>query len=205
MRHLVATSLLVLVLGSTASAQTDKRDEALAAMEACRGISIAEVRLACMDAAGSILDEITSAPNENITKAPDNLEIERQRLDAERAALEVEREAIEKKRVELAELEETETKAKRRFSPLAPFTGDETPEEIAVTIVKITINKRDIHKFHTSDGDILTQTEVVQTLHPPSSLPAAATIKRSRVGSKWLVFDERPNRRLKVSLPRRSR
>lgn len=227
MRYLILGGLIAGLISGTATAQTDKRTEALNAMEACRGISIAEVRLACLDAAASILDEIDAstpqattpdqpvlpqpAPPQpvleqpqaqnNLEQAAANIEAERQRLDAERASLEAEREAIEKRRIELAELEEKEKAEQRRFSPLAPFTGASQPKEIPVTIVKITINSRKQHKFYTSDGDTLTQSDLTQRLYAPSALPAKANVVRSLAGSKWIIFDELPNKRLKVSLP----
>ena len=46
MRHIVIPGLIALLIGSTATAQDSERDEALAAMEACRGICIADIRLA---------------------------------------------------------------------------------------------------------------------------------------------------------------
>ena len=214
MYRLTITGLLAIAVCATSSAQTDKRDEALEAMQACQQIHLAEVRLACVDAASKVLNRLESniaqpvipAPgasgqDKSITQATADLEADRARLNAERAALEAEKAVIEKKRSELAELENVEQPKPRRFSALSAFTGEARASEAPVTIVKITRNRRNIHKFHTSDGDILTQSEVNQNLYPPSSLPAAATIKRSRFGAKWLSFDERPNRGLKVKLP----
>ena len=58
MRRLSVSCLLAISVCATSSAQTDTRDAALEAMQACRQITVADVRLACMDAASNLLDEI---------------------------------------------------------------------------------------------------------------------------------------------------
>ena len=246
MRRFIIASLLVSSACATASAQDDKRDAALEAMQACRQISVAEVRLACMDAASDLLDEINQAeaipvspPVPSINKEAEALEQERaalaaerealarqraelsqareqqnaaalatkeaERLTAERAALEAEREEIERKRTELAELEKesnTAGRERRSFvSALSPFSNERPPAETSITVVKITKNKQNVHKFFTSDGDVLIQADTSRNLRPPSSLPAEAIVHRTTLGAKWIAFAERPKRRLKVKLP----
>lgn len=104
MHRLTITGLLAIAVCATSSAQTDKRDEALEALQACRQISVADVRLACMDAASTILDGIdqteTTAP---IAPAPPTPSItkEAQALEQERAALAAEREALAQQRADL--------------------------------------------------------------------------------------------------------
>lgn len=214
MRSVIVAILMSAALGVTATAQTNERQEAEAAMETCRSIAVAEVRQACMGAATSVLARLSrdrteppsssAADAESIQQATANLEAERIRLETERRALAAEKEQIEQQRLELAELEEdAEESTKRDLSRFSPFSLERTrpPKIIPVSIVKITVDRRKIHRFFTSDGDILTQSHNDQKLHAPSSLPAAAKVVRSLSGARWLEFDERPNRRLKISLP----
>lgn len=242
----LALPLLFMTLSPAMAQNTnseDAREEALAAMEACRAIGADSVRLICMDAAAELLDSLddTEASPAPVPAPPVSGELTEQQLADERAALVAEREALEAERRELdlarAERDALETErralevataerealdAERRELEVARaeveasqqeindpnarrrrfFGAGDIPDELAVTITKITRNRRNIHKFHTTEGEILVQSDVSQRLTPPSALPASAIIKRATLGSKWLIFDERPDRRLKISLPR---
>ncbi len=243
MRRFSIVALLVGFTVISTPAVADERDDALAAIQACRNIAADQVRLACLDAATNLLDSIDAAAartapqpaapainteaeaiareraalaaerealaNERAALARAAEEsrtasaaVEAERLETERAALEAERAAIEAKRIELAEKEaEADAKTPRRFSLRTPFSSERLPPETPVTIVKITVNDQRVHKFYTSDGDLLIQSDTTRNLIPPSSLPAEAIVHRTTLGAKWLAFNERPKRRLKVKLP----
>ena len=75
---------------------------------------------------------------------------------------------------------------------------DESDDEIyAITVVRITRNKTGRIFFYTDSGEIWRQTQVVD-VRPPKSLPAAAVVQRSLIGSPSLSFDDVPNRSYKV-------
>lgn len=249
MRRLSIIAVLMIFSTMFTPATADDREDALAAIQACRSIAADQVRLVCLDAATQLLDSLEEAAPSPVAPVPpvstaeadaaalaaeraqlaaerealakERAELARaaeetqaaqaavlaaaesERLEAERAALEVERAAIETRRAEL-EREEAEAlaNAPRRFSaPATPFSRNPPPAETPVTIVKITVNKQRVHKFFTSDGDVLIQEDTSRNLIPPSSLPAGAIIHRTALGAKWIAFDERPKRRLKVKLP----
>ena len=216
MRNVIIAGFLALLTGATASAQSDNsQEDAVAAMETCRSISVVEVRQACMIAAANVLDRLstTNGPSvsETVTAPPANsgtiqqtaadLEIKRNRLEAERIALEAEKEEIQRQRIELAKVDEVEKTERSGLSRFSPFSTERSPKIIPVTIVKITVNRRKLHRFFTSDGDVLTQSDVSQKLYAPSALPAQAKVTRSFSGARWLAFDERPKRGLKIILP----
>ena len=77
----------------------------------------------------------------------------------------------------------------------------ERPDEINLVINRITINRRDKrHKFYTAAGEVLLQADIRQNFRPPSALPAEATVEYGVLGSKWISFADRPNRKYKVTL-----
>ena len=80
------------------------------------------------------------------------------------------------------------------------FKRDETSgadDSINVSVVRILRNNAGRHFFITADGQEWEQT-MAATVRPPSSLPAAATIKESLVGSPGLSFDDGPSGTYKV-------
>lgn len=256
MRHFSIAAILVIFAGVATPALADERDDALAALQACRSIAADTVRLACLDAATQLLDTLEAtdkAPEEPAapiiaTPAPpppvaqpaeppavsqadiEALEREREALAAEREALARERAELDRRQAEqdrrAAEVAgkeaerlaaEREALARERAALEAARIENErateentrrlsyslfgnNPKEIVVTIERITRNQERIHRFYTSDGEVVKQSDKGQFFRPPSSLPAQATIRRSASGSKWIVFDEHPKRRLKVKV-----
>lgn len=80
------------------------------------------------------------------------------------------------------------------------FTRDEksdADDSISVSVVRILRNNVGRHFFITADGQEWEQT-MAGTVRPPNSLPAAATIKESLVGSPGLSFDDGPSGTYKV-------
>lgn len=223
MRPLIGLIILAMLPFTPASAQSSDRDEALAAMQACRDISVDSVRLACMDAAAKILDGLeeatapeprqtplpstdqpvasTPATDQGIEQAAAELEAERARLSAERAALEAEKAAIEKERTELAELEETETteKRERRRGGLlrAPrglgLFDGDDRPKRYETLVTRIVVNSRGRHFFETEGGTTWRQVPPAALRPPSSLPAKVTIRRSASGARRLAFEEHPS------------
>jgi|GEM_PF-6624454 len=224
MRHFLVVATTSLCLSFSAHAQTDERQEALAAVEACRAIANKTVSAACLSAATDLLNSLpdTPAAPEAAPITPstpqalseDTLEAERNRLEIERAALEAERAALSQQRAVLAEAAaEEERKKEIREARIreggllarldASFDYEQNGEPIEITITKITIDNRKNRHFHTSEGDILTEQHTGSKRSAPRDLPAAAVLGTSTLGAKWIAFNSRPNRRFKVKVPRR--
>lgn len=102
MRTILIGAISLVFVSITPSAHADPQDDALAALAACRAIKADQVRLACMDAATRLLDDVTSAaPSPPSLPAVDPA-IAAQAAAAERAAIIAEREALAAERAELA-------------------------------------------------------------------------------------------------------
>lgn len=217
-RAVVGFASLFALFSVTSAAEAGPEEDALEAMAACRAIKADSVRLACMDAASRLLDETRTAPPESpasavpVPKAPVAPTPAAPAIDtaaAERAALVAEREALEAERVALA----TERAAiEAAASAPTPSAGAESPsllerlrpasrESSPVQIVKI-IRRRHSGKlrFVTDEGLVFEQALSQINFHPPSSLPAEATISFGALGSKWIRFTDEPGRKYKVSL-----
>lgn len=216
MRILTVAFIAGLIAISMPFAAADERDDVLAAIQACLVITDNTERLACMDAATAQLDaqdeqkgtevepvapETPTAtppvPTPQVPTGPSAAEIDarERQLARERAALEQEREELAEQR---AALEATEKEKESR----SPFWIPESPPEIPVTIRKIVKNRFGVHTFYTTDDDIFEQTDTRRRFIPPSSLPATAIVHQERIGSKWLEFDDVPNKLTKITIRR---
>ncbi|MEL7481001.1 MAG: hypothetical protein AAGJ29_05535 [Pseudomonadota bacterium] len=77
----------------------------------------------------------------------------------------------------------------------------ERPQDVALVIERITKRRRDgRHTFYTSAGEVLQQSDLRQNFRAPNSLPANARVEFGVLGSKWLVFEDNPKNRFKVTL-----
>jgi len=202
MRYFPMFAATLAVLLAPAPAQADDRDEALAAIKACQEISVDTVRLACFDKATISLDTTTTVAQQPSLTDQTAQPLTSSSLEAERIALRKEREELAKAR---ANLEKNAQRATEERLDIQPFTlRTARGEAIEVSIERITYNRTTrLHTFYTSDGDIVRQYNARDSFRPPSKLPASATVKRSRVGSRWISFAEYPDRSLKVQVPKR--
>lgn len=123
MRHFSIAAILLVFANMASPALADDRDEAVAALQACRSIAANQVRLACMDAAIELLDsietpaEITPAPAPPPASPPPIAQAaptaESEALERERLELAAEREALARERAELAAAETEKLAAER--------------------------------------------------------------------------------------------
>lgn len=98
MRYILSAAFAALIMSSPALAQTDERDEAIAAMEACRAIQVDQVRLACMDAAGEFLDRLETKADLASQTAPAIANSDADLVAREKADLIAQREALARER-----------------------------------------------------------------------------------------------------------
>lgn len=100
MRHFSLAALLVAsIMAIPGASYADDRDEALAAIQACGEISADKVRLACMDAATSLLNSLNATPA--VAPPSGEPDIDSQALARERAILAAERENLARERAAL--------------------------------------------------------------------------------------------------------
>jgi len=224
MRRVVFGLASLFAVFCVAPAQAGPEEDALEAMAACRAIKADPVRLVCMDAASQLLDEtrrsatptpapVTPAPTAPSPSGPTPIAPAAPEIDtaaaAERAALVAEREALEAEREALA----TERAAiEAAASAPTPREGSEgssllerlrpaSRESSPVQIVKIIRRRLNGNlRFVTNEGLVFEQAQSQINFHPPSRLPAEATISFGALGSKWIRFAEEPDRKYKVSL-----
>lgn len=215
MRTIIATCLFVIGIATSASAQTDSKEDVLAAIETCRGISILEVRQACMNAADTVLKRLdqsatgpqspqppiraeTSPAPRAIQQAELDLEAERAALAKERAELEEERAALEAKSDDASENERLGMLARLGLARNAENKNEEISATLTITRAKS--NRQRLYTLWTSDGDVLVQQSGGRSLRLPDTLPATATLERRTFGSKWITFTENPKRSYKVKV-----
>jgi hypothetical protein len=227
MRRAVIGLASLFALFLVAPAEAGPEEDALEAMAACRAIKADSVRLVCMDAASQLLDDARRAAPESPASAvpvpeapiaptptPPAIDTaaaaeEAEAAAAERAALVAEREALEAERAALATERAAIEAAASAPTPSADAEGSSLLERLRpasresspVQIVKI-IRRRRTGKlrFVTDEGLIFEQALSRINFHPPSSLPAEATISFGALGSKWIRFTDEPDRKYKVSL-----
>lgn len=128
----------------------------------------------------------------------------------ERAAIAAEREAIAAERAALA----SERAAIETAAATAPVVAQQdgpsllerlrpaaTNEAFSVQIVEIIRRRRSRKlRFITDEGLVFEQALDRINFHPPSALPAEATISFGTFASKWIRFAEEPDRKYKVSI-----
>ena len=208
MRLLTLSGLTLVMIGSDANAQTPSRDQVLQGIEECKEISVDFMRTACLQAAEQFLANTTSEPErpsepaivaEAPEQATDGIAAERAALAKERAEIEQARAALE---AENGKRSENERRGVLARLGLARNKQEKNKEKIAATITidRITYNKKKIHRFYTSDGDILLEDVDNLRMRLPSSLPATATFEQRFLGSKWITFTEHPKRSYKVKI-----
>ncbi len=196
----------------TGFSDQNKKEDVLAALEACQKIQLDPVRDACLSAAQALLAELKPPPADTETglEAQNTQDIDAQRaaLEADRAKLDEDRQAFAKARSQYEAEKETATKSEsetvKQETSGASLLSSLTPrahQDVKIEIIKITLNKRTkLHTFHTSEGVMLRQADDSRRFRAPSGLPASATLDYRIMGSKWLIFDEHPDRSLKVSI-----
>lgn len=185
--------LTISISGAVANAQTPGRDDVLKGIEQCGAISVDFMRAACLDAGNRFLEGDTAA----ITSPVD--------AEAERAALAQERAEIDKARAELDAKAQTQS-ANERLGLLTRLglarNTEQDDENLAaiITIERVTYNRKKIHRFFTSDGDIIIQDARSLSMRLPDTFPATATLEKRSLGSKWLTFTDIPNRTYRVKI-----
>lgn len=183
-----------------AHAQLSDREDALAAIEACRAIKADPVRLACMDAAIQLGDATaTTAPTKSLStvESASTAAVELAAITAEREALALERTALENERNAIetassAPVERPISTERLRFAENEAFD---------VQISEIIRSRRTGRlRFVTSEGLILGQATDRLNFQPPDALPVAATISFGLLGSKWITFANDPKRKHKITV-----
>ncbi|MEQ8558309.1 MAG: hypothetical protein RIB03_08330 [Henriciella sp.] len=201
-----AVAGISVLLVASANAQEGDLNSAAERTAACMAIEDASARLACFEDAAQGLNEAlksdkTAAPEASAapaaTPAADPRKPEQPEIVAEPS------------QPDWAEAPEPEPEApKQATASTATEDADEsTPfwarvfnddgdkdkaDQISVSVVRILRNNVGRHFFITSDGQEWEQT-VAEKVSPPRSLPAAATIKSSLIGSPKLTFDDGPS------------
>lgn len=191
MKHIIVTVFVGFVLMAPTS-QAQGLERAAERTASCLQIESRDARLDCFDTQASVLSELLSSEEaSSVTSAP--------------AAPESQADAgVSSSAPKWASAPESEKRASSSSSADSQkddtpiwarlFTSDEdeaTAEFIRVEITRILQNNAGRHYFITADGQEWRQT-VPETVAPPSSLPAAATISESLMGSPRLSFDEGP-------------
>lgn len=201
MYRLLPLLIALAMFGSPATPQS--REDVLKGIEECSSLSVEFMRTACLDAANRFLEETpplnSETPPAPIPTETVNIEARRAALAKERAEIEQARAALEKQRSEQSENERRGVLARLG---LARNANDDSNENLSasVTIERITFNKEKIHRFYTTDGDILLEDANNRRMVLPSSLPATAIVKSGFLGSKWLSFAEHPKRSYKIKV-----
>jgi hypothetical protein len=204
----------VLLSGAAANAQAPGRDDVLKSIEQCRAISVDFMRAACLDAGNRFLADdtaiITSAPSA-IAPPPTppspstSLQSPEAEVQTARAALAKERAEIEQARAELDAKVQTQSANERlgllsRLGLARNVEQDDENLAATITIERVTYNRKKIHRFYTSDGDIIVQDARSLRMRLPDTFPATATLEKRTLGSKWLTFTDIPGRTYRVKI-----
>ena len=92
---------------------------------------------------------------------------------------------------------ENEQEALPIWARILPGSNRDEAKQVHIVVTRILRNAAGRHYFLTEDGQEWRQT-MTEPIRPPRSLPAAATISESLVGSPMLTFDDGPNGAYKV-------
>jgi len=196
MRFLIMCFVAGLFLGGAAQAQEPSRQAVTESMEACKTIDVEFMRRACLEAAEDFLkrapdeEAVALVPETNVTDVADPV------LEAVGS---VSDDTVSDS-ADIAGTADAEEAVKRRRFGLIPRAeqSESGRESLAVSVTNITTNRQGYGRFRLSDGSLLVQFPSGYSVRDPASLPASARLERRLFGSKWLIFDEYPNRGYKV-------
>lgn len=213
--RLLALAALSIAVLLPVQAQEQDLNSAAARTAACLSIEDAAERLACfeaaarslsdaldgeVDAAGSSSSADASAPTANVAETAPGADVTSEAAssgDGQNTASMPDWAAAPPAPEPEAPAEAEEDSTPIWARVFKREDNSDQVDEISVSIVRILRNNAGRHFFITADGQEWEQT-FPGGVRPPSSLPAAATIKESLVGSPGLSFDDGPSGTYKV-------
>lgn len=212
MKHNLWSALILslFLLPKAHSQTTPTLEDIQKSVEACKAVTVDVMRQACLEAASQFLENQNSAPSAIAPppKPPSpgtSLQSPEAEIQTARAALAKERAEIEQARAELDAKAQTRSANERlgllsRLGLARNVEQDDENLAATITIERVTYNRKKIHRFYTSDGDIIVQDARSLRMRLPDTFPATATLEKRTLGSKWLTFTDIPGRTYRVKI-----